>query len=168
MRLVPVLVGLAVALALQTTLAGLAFRGTSAIDLVLIVVIYVGLTFGPVFGLLAGTIGGLAQDALSSGVLGVGGLAKTIVGFVVGVIGAQFIVVSPPPRFLVFFLGAALHAALFMGAYELLDLRHFSSSYAVVAGQAALNALVGVVGFHLLELLPAAWQRRRAGRPIRR
>lgn len=168
MRLVPVLLGLAVALALQTTLAGLAVRGTSALDLVLIVVIYVGLTFGPVLGLLAGTGAGLVQDALSSGLLGVGGLAKTIVGFVVGVIGTQFIVVSPLPRFLVFFVGALLHAALFMGAYELLALRHFPSPYAAVAGQAAVNALVGVVAFHLLELVPAAWQRRRTRKPIRR
>ena len=133
---------------------------------------FIGLTFGPVLGLLAGTFAGLVQDALSSGVLGIGGLAKTIVGFAVGVVGAQFIVVSPLPRFLVFFLGASLHAGLLIGAYVLLDLRQFSPPYkmvaAQVAGHAAANALVGVVAFHLLELLPGAWQRRKAGRPIRR
>jgi len=149
-----------------------ALPGTAAIDLVLIAVLYVGLTFGPVLGLLAGTLAGLAQDALSSGVLGMGGLAKTIVGFAVGVVGTQFIVVSPLPRFLVFFLGAYLHAALLIGAYALLDLRQFSPPYTVVAaevaGHAAANALVGVVVFQLLELLPEAWQRRKAGRPIRR
>ena len=47
----------------------------------LIVVVYVGIKSGPVTGLLAGTVAGLIQDALSSGILGIGGLAKTLVGF---------------------------------------------------------------------------------------
>ena len=78
-------------------------RGTVAVDLVLVVVVYVALTSGPVTGLLAGTLGGLLQDALSSGVIGIGGLAKTVVGFLAGIIGTQFIVAQPLPRFVVFF-----------------------------------------------------------------
>ena len=58
----------------------------------LIVVVYIALKSGPSTGLLAGTVAGLIQDALSSGVLGIGGLAKTIVGFLSGVLGTQFIV----------------------------------------------------------------------------
>ena len=50
-------------------------------DLVLVVVVYVALTTGPVSGMLAGSVAGLIQDALSSGVIGIGGLAKSIVGF---------------------------------------------------------------------------------------
>ena len=57
----------------------------------------------------AGTLGGLVQDALSSGVIGIGGLAKTIVGFLAGVVGTQFIVAQPLPRFVVFF-GATIAA----------------------------------------------------------
>ena len=51
------------------------------IDLVLIVVVYVALKSGRSTGMLAGTVAGLIQDALSSGILGIGGLAKTLVGF---------------------------------------------------------------------------------------
>ena len=80
------------ALALQTTLARLLVRGTARCDLVLVVVVYVALTMGPATGMLAGTVAGLAQDALSSGVIGIGGLAKTVVGFLAGVVGTQFIV----------------------------------------------------------------------------
>ena len=35
----------------------------------------------PVTGMLAGTVGGLAQDALAGGIVGIGGMSKTIVGF---------------------------------------------------------------------------------------
>ena len=62
-----ILATVAVALALQTTLARLVVRGTVAVDLVLVVVVYVALTSGPATGLLTGTFAGLVQDALSSG-----------------------------------------------------------------------------------------------------
>jgi rod shape-determining protein MreD len=159
-----VLLAITLALALQTTLARFVIRGTVAVDLVLVVVVYVALTSGPVTGLLSGAVAGLIQDALSSGVIGIGGLAKTIVGFLAGIIGTQFIVAQPLPRFVVFFSATALHAVVFIGLYVLLDLRHFSSPVPAVAGQALGNAIVGVIAFQLVELLPGAVERRRASR----
>jgi rod shape-determining protein MreD len=159
-----VVLATALALALQTTLTRFIVRGTAAVDLVLVVVVYAALTTGPVTGLLTGTFAGLVQDALSSGVIGIGGLAKTVVGFLAGIIGTQFIVAQPLPRFVVFFAATALHAALFMGLYELLDLRTFGTPYAAVVGQGLGNALVGVVAFQVAELLPGAMERRRTSR----
>lgn len=162
------LLGLAASLAVQTTLSSLVLRsGTAAIDLVLVAVVYIALTSGPVTGLVAGTIAGLAQDALSSGVLGIGGLAKTIVGYLTGVLGTQFIITAPLPRFVVFVLATAAHATVFIGLYVVLDLRVFPSPYAAVVGQAIGNGFVGVVLCQLIELLPGVAARRRA-RSIRR
>jgi len=155
-------VGLAVAL--QTTLARFVIRGLVAVDLVLVAVVYVALTSGPVTGLLTGTFAGLVQDALTTGVVGIGGLAKTVVGFLAGIIGTQFIVTQPLPRFVVFFGATVLHAIIYIGLYVLLDLRHFGTPVAAVAGQATGNAVVGVVAFQLVELLPGAVERRRAAR----
>ena len=102
MKAAGVILAVAAALALQTTLAWFVTRGTVAVDFVLVAVVYVALTTGPTAGLLAGTLGGLAQDALTSGgITGIGGLAKTIVGFVTGIVGTQFIVVQSVPRFVV-------------------------------------------------------------------
>jgi rod shape-determining protein MreD len=163
-RTAGVILAVVAALALQTTLARFLVRGAAAIDLVLVVVVYVALTFGPATGLLTGTFAGLVQDALSHGIIGIGGLAKTIVGFLAGVVGTQFIVANSLPRFVVFFGATVLHAVVFMGLYVLLDVRHFGTPYAAVAGQAAANAVVGVVAFQLVELLPGAVERRRAAR----
>jgi rod shape-determining protein MreD len=167
-RTARVLVILAVALAVQTTLGRFAMRGPVAVDVVLVAVVSVALSYGPVVGLLAGTAAGLVQDALVAGsIVGIGGLAKTIVGFLAGIIGSQFIVSQPLPRFVVFFGATVLHAVVFMGLYILLDVRHFGTSHEVVrqvAAQAAANAVVGVVAFELVELLPGAIERRRAGR----
>lgn len=168
MKVVAALAAIAGALALQTTLASLVIRGTAALDLVLIVVVYLALVSGPVTGLLLGTTAGLIQDALSSGIIGVGGLAKTVVGFVAGLLGTQFIVTAPLSRFLVFVLGTVIHASIFMGMYVLLDLRQFESPYAAVMSQAVGNGFLGVVVAELVEWLPGLMERRRARRVSRR
>lgn len=161
-------VAIALALALQSTLGTMLVSGTAAVDLVLVAVVYIALTSGPGAGMLAGSVAGLLQDALSSGVIGIGGLAKCIVGFVVGGIGQQFIVTAALPR-LVMFVGATLaHAAVFMGLYVLLGLRTFSSPWSAVLGQAVGNSIIGMVAFTIVESLPGAIERRRSGRRAKR
>ena len=164
MKTAGVILAIVAALVLQTTLGRFIARATVAVDLVLVVVVYVALTSGPVTGLLAGTAAGLAQDALSSGVIGIGGLAKTLVGFLTGIIGTQFIVAQPFSRFVVFLAATVLHAIVFIGIYVVLDLRQFEAPYAAVAGQALGNAVVGVAAFQLVELLPGVVERRRSQR----
>jgi rod shape-determining protein MreD len=153
-------VAAAAAITLQTTLSRFFIGGTPAVDLVLVVVVYVALADGPVSGLMTGTLAGLAQDALGSGVIGIGALAKTAVGGIVGVISAQFIVSQTVPRFVVFFAASVVHAAMFMGLYELLDLRHFGTPYTSIGAQSLANAVVGLVLFRLVELVPGAMERR--------
>jgi rod shape-determining protein MreD len=164
MKAAGVLIAIALALALQTTLARFVVGGTAALDLVLVVVVYVALTTGPVTGLLAGSVAGIIQDALSSGVVGIGGLAKSIVGFVAGVIGQQFIVTAALPRFVMFLGATALHAAIFMGLYVVLELREFPAPWAAIASQAIVNAAVGMIAFTIIESLPGFVERRRSRR----
>ena len=166
MRTFGVLIAIAVALALQTTLARFVAGGTTAVDFVLVAVVYVALTRGPVGGLLAGSIAGLIQDSLTTGVIGIGGLAKSIVGFVAGAIGQQFIVTAAIPRVVMFVASTAVHAAVFMGLYYGLGLQDFSSPWRDVASQMLGNSLVGLIAFSIIESVPGAIERRRAGRRL--
>ena len=111
--------------ALQTTLAGLTIGGATAVNLVLVAVIYVALAFGPVAGLLAGSVGGLVQDALAGGIVGVGGFSKTLVGFLVGLLGAQFIVAQSLPRLFMFVSGTLVHELCYQALYALVESRAF-------------------------------------------
>jgi len=166
-RTAGVLISIALALALQTTLARFVVGGTTAIDLVLVAVVYIALTSGPVSGMLAGSLAGLIQDQLSTGVLGIGGLAKSIVGFAVGAIGQQFIITAALPRFVTFIGATAAYQALFMGLYVVLGLRSFPSPWKAIATQALGNAVVGMVAFTITEALPGVMERRRIGRRSR-
>jgi rod shape-determining protein MreD len=163
-----VFIAIALALALQTSLAGFVVGGITAIDLVLVVVVYVALTTGPVPGMVSGSVAGIIQDALSSGTVGIGGLAKAIVGFVAGVVGQQFIVTAAFPRFVTFIAATIAHEALFMGIYVLLGLRDFPSPLVAVLSQAGGNAVVGMIAFTIVEALPGAMERRKFSRRARR
>jgi len=158
------LIAIALALALQTTLARFVVGGSTPIDLVLVAVIYVALTSGAASGMLAGSVAGLIQDALASPIIGIGGLAKSIVGFAVGAIGQQFIVTAAIPRLLVFMAATAAHALLFQGLYVALGLRTFSSPWAAVGTQALGNTIVGMVAFTVVESFPGVMERRRMSR----
>ncbi len=167
--LLRVLVTIAVALALQTTLARFLVHGSIGVDLVLVAVVYLGLTTGPVAGLVSGSVAGLAQDALASGVVGIGGLAKTIVGYLTGLVGTAFIVTQTVPRFLMFFGATIIQAAVTLTLDAVLQRGVQTIPIASITAQAVGNALLGVVLFQLTEALPVVLERRRAmGRGRRR
>ena len=164
MKAAGIILAIILALALQTTIARFVVAGRVAVDLVLVVVVYVALSSGAVPGLMTGTVAGLIQDSLSTGVIGIGGLAKTIVGFVTGIIGTQLNIAEPVARFVVFFAATVVHQAITIGLGTVLGLQTFGVPYAAIAGEALANAVVGVAAFQLTDLLPGAVERRRMGR----
>ena len=101
---------------------------------------------------------------LKVGVIGVGGIAKTIVGFLAGAIGQQFIITAAIPRVLMFVAATAMHAAIFMGLYQAIGRGNFQASVAAVGVQALANAAVGMAAFIVIEGLPVAMERRRLAR----
>ena len=156
-----------VAITLQATLPRFLVGGAAAFDLVLVVVVYVALTRGPAAGIIAGSLAGIIQDALSSGVIGIGGLAKSAVGFAAGTIGQQFIMAEALPRLVMFVGATAAHSAVFMGLYVLLGLRSFPSPWTAILGQAVGNAAVGMMAFTIIESLPGIVERRRLSKRTR-
>jgi rod shape-determining protein MreD len=159
-----VLVTLVASLALQTTLSGMLASGSIAVNLVLVAVIYLALTFGAVTGLLAGMIGGLAQDALAGGIVGLGGMSKTLVGFFVGVLGAQFNLSTTVPRLVMFVAATLVHQLVFEGLHALIGGRPFAMHFYPTLIQALSNGLLGIVAFFIVEQGPGTLQRRRMQR----
>jgi rod shape-determining protein MreD len=160
LRTIRIIVAVVLAVWLQMALRNVLVLGTAPLDLVLVAVVYIALKFGPTTGLLAGACAGLAQDALGSGIIGIGGLAKTVVGYIVGQAGTQFIVTGPLPRFVTFVASTVIHAVIFMGLNELLGLARFGFPWGGVLGQGVANAVVGIVTLQAIELVPGAMERR--------
>ena len=75
---------IALALLIQSSLASRASVFGVTPDIVLLVLVYIGISGGQVEGALFGFLAGFLQDAYAPGLMGTNALAKTIVGFVVG------------------------------------------------------------------------------------
>ena len=155
------------ALVLQATLIPYLVGSGVQLDLVLVAIVYLAMTTSPVTALLSGAAGGVIQDTLSGGIIGVSGIAKTIVGFSVALVGTQIIVVRSFPRFVIFFGATLLHASVFLGLYSMLVAPIPNSSVSGVFGEALGNGLVGAVLFELLRALPRLRWRGMSGSRIK-
>ena len=164
MKTAAVILAIVGALALQTTLSGMLTGGAIAVNLVLVAVVFLALAYGAVTGTMAGMIGGLAQDALAGGIVGLGGMTKTVIGFFVGVLAAQFNLSTTVPRLVMFVAATVVHQVAFEGLHAMLGGRPFSLQWSAVLIQALANALLGIVAFFIVEQGPGALQRRRMGR----
>ena len=164
MKAVVVIAGLALALLFQTTLGGMSLQLGTRVNFVLVAVIFIALALGAVPGLLAGMAGGLAQDAVAGGIVGIGGISKTVVGFLVGIFGAQFIVSQPIPRFVIFVGGTFVHELCFQALYAVVEAHAVRFHYREVLTQAIVNGLIGIAMFYVMESAPGISARREARR----
>ena len=164
MKITSVLVTVAVAVVLQLALARYTVGGRFLFDIVLVGVVYAALNWGPVAGMLAGTAGGLIQDALSDDVVGIGGLAKTLVGFTTGAAGAQFVVARPLARVLLLAVASLAHRLIVVALHALVDQHWPGVPWAAMLGETALNSICGLVAFQAAENLPGAISRGRQSR----
>jgi rod shape-determining protein MreD len=152
------------ALVLQTTLSGLSLGAAATVNLVLVAVVYLALAYGPMTGMLSGMVGGLVQDALAGGIIGLGGLTKTLIGFVVGVLSAQFNLSTTVPRLAMFVVATFVHQVLLAGLSRITGGPHVGLQFSGMLLQALVNGLIGATAFVLVENGPDAVQRHRMRR----
>ena len=161
MRVTSLSIAVGVAVAAQTTYA-LFVNGASAnVDFPLIVVVFAALSGGPVVGLWTGVAAGLVQDLLSGGIIGVSGLAKSLVGFAVGVVGLQFMLAGLWHRVLVLVVATIVHALCFIGVYVLIPAVGPMVMWTDVLMQGVANTLVGILVYGGIEYGPGIWERMR-------
>ena len=151
-----------VAVVLQVVFARYMVGGRFVFDLVLVGVVFVALQAGAVGGMLAGTIGGLLQDVTSGSVLGVGGLLKTIVGCLAGMLGTQFVVAKPYARALIVAAASLIHAAMAIGLEAVISQQWPGIVWTALLQMILLNAIVGYIAFYLTDALPSAMSRGRS------
>ena len=156
MKVIRVLLTVVVALTIQMALARYAVAGRWVFDLVVVGVIYAALYWGPTAGMWTGTLGGLTQDALSGDVVGLGGFAKTVVGYGAGVLGAQFIVARPFARAGAVAVATLVHRMIVVGLLAVVDRDWPGFSWTAMLMETGLNSVAGLVAFQATDVLPGA------------
>ena len=153
----------------QTTLVPIVAGTGARVDLVLLVVVFAALARGPVVGLWTGTLGGLVQDALSAGIIGISGLAKSIVAVLVGIAGSRFIIGTVWHRLLIIVAASVVHTLCFVGVYVLVGSSVPAAGIRFVVVQVVANAVVGVTAEGFVRVAPAVFARiRRTRSPLAR
>jgi rod shape-determining protein MreD len=124
----------------------------SLFELPLLVVVYFGLSRrNPSTGLLLGLLVGVLQDALSYTPIGLYGMAKTLVGYAASSLSGRIDTDRPQARLLLVFLFYQFHQIVYaLEQRLLLDQPADLFSLPVLEG-ALVNALLGVLVFHLLD-----------------
>ena len=145
--LVPVL-----ALVIQS-LASKHFPLFASLDLPLIVVIYFAITRrNPALSTIGGAVIGIAQDAVTGQPLGVFGICKAVIGYVAGSLGVRIDTENHGMRLLLTFLFVMLNNAIDWVLVKHMLAEPMVWSWVREPIRAAVNALIGVIIFALLDL----------------
>ena len=164
MKLTSVLLTILVAVFLQVVLARYTVGGTWAFDLVLVGVVFAALQWGPAAGMVGGTMGGLLQDLLAGEIVGVGALPKTIVGFIAGLVGIQFVLNRPHARVAVVAVGSLLHRLMIAALGGLIDQQWPAVFWSAMLAETAINSACALVLFQAASMLPGVMERQRISR----
>jgi rod shape-determining protein MreD len=151
------------AVLLQVGLARYAIGDWITFDLVLVAVVFVALPGGPVAGMVAGTVGGLAVDILSGGLVGTGALTKTLVGFAAGALGTRLVVAKAHGRAALVAVATLAHALMRLGLRGLIDQHWPGLPWAAMLEEIVVNTICGFIVFVLAESLSGAAARGRPG-----
>ena len=128
------------------------FAPAAILDLPLLVVIYFAIAKrSPVVGLCAGAVIGILQDALTREPLGTYGITKTVIGYIAGQLGNRIDTDNHSARVLFIFLLSLLQSGLYWILVEKLMAQPLGWSWVHELVRAAVNAIVGVFLFALLD-----------------
>lgn len=155
MKHVSPFLGILVYLALQATVAHRIAIGSVEPDFIVVCVVLFGLQRGPIGGSLFGFLVGLVVDLGNPGFLGVNALAKTVLGYGAGRLGAA---TSPGATvlFIVFFAASFAHDVIYLLVFMWPHIGGaFVTLFTVGLGSALYTAVAGIVVERLLALLGA-------------
>ena len=167
MTTIGIVLALAAALLAQTAIVRMVASEGLPTDLVLLVVIFAALSRGRLAGLWTGTAGGLLQDMLSGGIIGISGLAKSITGVLVGIAGSRFIIATIGQHLVVIVLASTFHTVSVLGVYALVGAVPAATATFVLS-RAAAEGVLGISALTLTRAVPVAVQRLSRRRAARR
>lgn len=129
------------------------------VDIPLVVVVLAALSGGPIVGLWAGTLAGFLQDLMSGGLLGVSGLAKSLIGVTVGFLARRLMRTGYWYRILLITLATIMNVIVFVGVYRLISFSAPAVEGVNVFQQGILNVAAGVLIVVASEQVRVMWSR---------
>jgi len=128
------------------------------VDLPLIITVYFSLRRSQLLGMVTGMASGLMQDALSHSYMGIGGLTKTIIGYIIATISIRVELDNFLMRLLTLGIAGGINSLLFIGINKVVGVPEFVEMqnrvmWKTVGIQAGVNLVVGFFIFVILDKL---------------
>ena len=152
-------IALIVSILLQWTLRNVA-EPFAFVDLPLIIIVYAALQRDAIKAVLFGSIAGLAVDALSGGLLGANGFAKTLVAFAVSELARRVYMDNLLLRIPVIAAASIIDDMVYYGLHRLLGQEPNVSVVTTVAYTLIGTTIAGTMIYLLLDLALAQKLRR--------
>lgn len=143
--------GIIIAFLLYTIIGKISFSLSQLLNFFTLAVIYFAVKRGELYGACIGTVCGLIQDSFSLGVFGIGGLSKTLMGFLAGFIGQRINVLPLMRNFLFILVLTIGETALSIFLYYFISAEYVREITPLVLFQPLGTAFLGSVVFLMLR-----------------
>ncbi len=143
--------GLIVGFAVYALLGRIAPAGPLVFNVFILVVVYFAMTRGEAAGAVMGAACGLVQDAFSRSVLGISGIALTLIGYLAGKFSQKFDVTPLRRLFLFLFTAAVSELAIWMVLSSLIYAQRAETAGALLFLQPLNTALGGSLLFTFIR-----------------
>jgi rod shape-determining protein MreD len=147
---VKITIAIIAAVALQWTLRNIA-EPLAYIDFPLIIVVYAALQRNAIKAILFGTLAGLAVDALSGGLLGANGFAKTLIAYIVSEIARRVYMDNLLLRIPVIAGACLLNNLVYFGLHKLLGKEPAGQVVVTMAYSLIGTTIAGTVTYLVLD-----------------
>ncbi len=167
MKLLRFIVGLILAVLVQSAGLRLFAHFGVAFDPFLILIVYHSLDSSPAWSSIGGSAAGLAQDALSGGLYGLHGFANTLVAYAASRFRQRLVIQQPTQVGLLFVLSAALQLAILASLQFLIVSGAELPGLGSMAARMLTSGLAGALLFILAgrgREWHQQWRARRSGR----
>lgn len=152
MRALGIIILLILVFSLQTTVLRLIEIGGVRPDLITIAIVFIGYHFPRGNSILAGGLLGLAQDALSGGIIGMNMLSKGLIGFCVVFLKESIILENFFSQFFLIAGATVLEGLAFQFLSDAFPMIHLADGFwKDVAVSALYNGSAGPIGFFILR-----------------
>ena len=152
-----IVISILVAMIVQTIGARAFSKNIIYLDAFLLVVVYFAAKEGLLTGIIVGAVSGLVQDSFSSGIIGLHGLSKTVVGFTIGLLSTILVIESLVAQVFVLGLATLLNGAIIVGINYLFLHRVF---WGTLGYQLLGNIGMGVIIFQSVRFYNLVKERR--------
>jgi rod shape-determining protein MreD len=120
-------------------------------DLIFIIVVYTGYSFGSFSGQVTGFVSGLFHDAVSNSPYGFLALPKLLIGFIVGMIGRSVLKSNVPTIILLIFISTLLKGIITLFLSYIFTQGMLSSIIHIIIPESFYNALLAPPLFFLFD-----------------